>query len=407
MSKNAFRRLTVIFYWLVIIALAGLFFTNDFGLVDIHKTAIVVAVGLDCDGDDITLTAQLAIPQPSQSGENIQYSEVSGSGATVSEALAEINSKTGFYSRLVFCKLVLLGDSCAEKNIFQVLGCFYRSNFSELTAQVAMCEGKASEMLALPATVSPETSTAIQRVLSDELKKSGDVASVSLKDIAALAYSESAACFMPYIQAETGGKESGEGGGQYPSEGSEGGGDGGGESVGKSGGSGEPAEFMSKKTAVFADGVFAGVLDERQSFALNLLRGRLRLAVLPCETGGVQYAVSLKGLTGSAAVRIKEGKPVVTFKVRGHARIQGAAAVLDPDRAAYDDVVKEEVLACAEAELKSRLSDLTDTCARSGCDIIGTKSLLYRRSPKRYAEYAGGMPQSLTAEYDIDIKSVN
>ena len=195
------KRFAVFIYWAIMIALIALLFTNDYGIVDIHKSAIIVAVGIDSAGEEVQVTAQLALPQPSQSGENVQYKEVQGSGLTVADALNEINSKTGFYPRLQFCKLILLGEGCQQHELFRILGCFYRRNYSELTALVAMCEGKAQDMLAMPATVNPETYTAVQRVLSEELAKSANVASVNLKDVAVSNYSESEACCMPYIQA--------------------------------------------------------------------------------------------------------------------------------------------------------------------------------------------------------------
>ena len=41
-SKN-----TVRYYLLIALSLVFLFFTNDFGLTDVQKTAIVIAVGID------------------------------------------------------------------------------------------------------------------------------------------------------------------------------------------------------------------------------------------------------------------------------------------------------------------------------------------------------------------------
>ena len=87
------KKLSVIIYWAIIIALIGLFFTNDFGLVDIRKTSIIVAVGVDTQDGEVQVTAQLAVPQPAENGENIQYTQVQGSGITVADALNEINSK--------------------------------------------------------------------------------------------------------------------------------------------------------------------------------------------------------------------------------------------------------------------------------------------------------------------------
>ena len=196
------KKYVPVLYWAIVVALLGLYFTNDFGLVDIHKTSFIVAVGVDTEEDEVQVTAQIAVPQPSTSGDSINYIEVQGSGFTIADALNEINAKTGTYPQLLFCQLILIGDSCKDKELFQVLGCFYRRNYSELTALVAMCEGKASDMLAKPASIAPENSEGLQKVLSHELEKSGNVTKANLKTIAEANFSESKACYMPYIQSE-------------------------------------------------------------------------------------------------------------------------------------------------------------------------------------------------------------
>ncbi|MDE6667853.1 MAG: hypothetical protein K2K38_05850, partial [Clostridia bacterium] len=94
-KKLNFSRASVLIYLVLFLALLGLFFTNDFGLVDIHKSAIITAVGIDLEEEEVQVTAEIAVPQPSQSGENIKYTQVQGSGLTIADALNEINAKTG------------------------------------------------------------------------------------------------------------------------------------------------------------------------------------------------------------------------------------------------------------------------------------------------------------------------
>ena len=100
-SKWNFSRASVFIYFIIFFVLIGLFFTNDFGLVDIHKTAIITAVGIDMEDGEVIVTGELVVPQPSQSGENIKYTQVQGSGLTIADALNEINAKTGFYPKLL------------------------------------------------------------------------------------------------------------------------------------------------------------------------------------------------------------------------------------------------------------------------------------------------------------------
>ena len=54
----------VVRYFVAIVALLFfLFVSNDFGLIDIQKTAIVIAVGLDREEDEFIITSQIALPK--------------------------------------------------------------------------------------------------------------------------------------------------------------------------------------------------------------------------------------------------------------------------------------------------------------------------------------------------------
>lgn len=420
----------VVLYWLVFIALLGLFFTNDFGLVDIHKTSIITAVGIDFEEEEVQVTAEVAVPQPSQSGESIKYTQVQGSGRTIADALNEINSKTGFYPKLQFCKLILVGETCLERDLFQILGCFYRKNYSELTALVATCEGNAKDMLAMKSDSSDRTSEAIRNVLSDEIKKSANANSTNLKEIANAEFSKSATCYMPYIQVskpgtsesggdgdnvggESAGGGSGSGGGSSGSEsgGGEGGasgGGGGGSSGGQSGGSNEqPVEFTARKVACFSGGMFKCMLDEQQSFALAVLTSDIRLAVLPCDANDIHYTIGLKNVSGGAELKVKDGVPEVNFSFFATAQIQGARVKVDPEKTVDDDRVPEEVLKGAEQELERRMVALYDACKENKCDILQLGDQLYKFNNKYYEAFKNDILDRAKVTYDIEVVSVN
>ena len=420
-------------YWAIIIALLGLYFTNDFGLVDIHKSSYIVAVGIDIEDDEVEVTAQLAIPQPSTSGDNTKYLHIQGSGYTIADALNEINAKVGAYPKLLFCKLILIGDSCKDADLFEMLGCFYRRNFSELTALVAMCEGKAQDMLAKPATIDPENSTAIQKVLSDELEKSGNVSRANLKTISESNYSVSGYSFMPYIQMnvqgtskpggggdnaggdkpEGGGSsgESGESGGLGGASGGSGSGGSGGGSGGEQGGSGgEQVEFTARQTAIFREGKFVGILDEKQSFALNMLVSDINIAVIPCdleEENNTHFTMGLQGVKGGLDFKVDKGVPKLTVKFKAATQIQGAKKVMVPENIVYDDVISKELLRATEEALKERFESLIKTVVETDCDIIGVKKLLHKYNHKYYDAFKDDVLKRMEVEYKIEVKSLN
>ncbi len=430
--KPDFKKLTVskfsvIFYWLLIIALLGLFFTNDFGLVDIHKTAIISAVGIDTEDGEVLVTCEVAVPQPSQSGDNIKYTQIQGSGLTIADAMNEVNSKTGFYPQLQYCRLVLVGESCKDVQLFRLLGCFYRKNYSELTALVAMCKGKASEMLSYKSPVSDMTSETIRKCISEEIEKSANAVTVNLKDIASLQFSKNKACYMPYVEAnipgtsesggngenvggESGGQSQGGQGGQSGGQSQGGGGEGGSQSQGGASGQsqqGEQTEFTAARTAVFADGMFKTFLDEKQTLALNLLKGDLDFVSLPFDTEDKHYSFRLKNTDGGIGLKIENGVPKVSLKFKAKANVQGAREIVNPSDNIDDDVVPEAVLKAAEEEVKGRFINLMDVSRREQCDFLGLKDILFKFNYKYYDAMNAVLLDRAEVMPEVNIGSIN
>ena len=175
MSRSTLmQKVAKIAFILLTVAMLFLLFSNDFGLVDIHKASIVVAVGVDVTESGYEVTAQAAVPTPAQGEGSAAYTQVTGEGVTVAEAVDDINAKTGFYPKLAFCNLVILGENCKDSRLFTVLDYFYRNDYVPLTALVAMCRGSAKELLGQKPADGGMSSSAIQRAMSEELKNSAN-----------------------------------------------------------------------------------------------------------------------------------------------------------------------------------------------------------------------------------------
>ena len=112
MRAKRFLRSFPMKLWIILAAIVAItFFSNDFGLVDIQKTAIILAAGIDRTADGFSLTAQIAVPKGSDRTTGGTSSvEIEGQGATVSDCISAIYAKTGWVPKLVFCDLVLLGE---------------------------------------------------------------------------------------------------------------------------------------------------------------------------------------------------------------------------------------------------------------------------------------------------------
>lgn len=379
----------------LVAAMLFLFFTNDFGLVDIHKTSIVVAVGVDASESGYRVTAQAAVPTPASGEGSASYTQVTGSGATVADAIDDINAKTGFYPKLAFCNLVILGESCAEKQLFTVLDYFYRNDYVPLTALVGMCRGSARELLAQKPSDGGMSSSAIQRAMSEELKNSANASTINLKLLAQDAGSPSRSSYMPVIKYSGGG-----GGGSTAATpaGTSGSSDG--------GGTGNTAEFTCLTTAAFDGGRYAGELSEEQSFALNLLRNDIRLAVMNVEHDGKNYTVALKNNSCKTEVGSEGGMPVLKIKFRAIANVQAAETRPAAESSANSHLVPEEVLAAASSAIEQRMRSLAEFCVSNSCDLLGAGSMFYRRFYSDSLALDGRVIDVLKTVYDIRVGSV-
>lgn len=408
-GKFDLKRALLWVYALIILILTVLFFTNDFGLVDIRKTSVVVGAGIDVTGNGVRVTAQLAVPQPSESGENTQYTEIEGEGVTVADALREINVKTGFYPKLLFCKLIVLGDSCKEVNIFEVLDYFYRNEYTQLTPLVAMCEGQAGELLGAKMPIGDNATASLERILSDEAKKSGSVSTVNLKEIGESQHSAAASCYMPYVVnmpqgGGQGGSSEGASGGSENGGNSSGGSQSGGGATGQNDGD---AQFVCNTTAVFRDGMFAGILTEEQSFALNLLTTEIRHAFVPCSVNGSNYTIGMRGCGGGTDLEIEEGEPRLTVSFCASAQIQDVDRPSTPSETANSGKLSDEVLKGCENALKERFGSLIRALQSADCDALGIRNTLMKKHYGSYEKWKDDLLSALQVEYKIKIKSVN
>ncbi len=377
------KRVANFIYFALIACMLFLFFTNDFGLVDIRKSSIVVALGIDVDEDDLKVTAQVAIPQPSESGNATQCAQIDGSGTTVGEALNEINVKTGFYPKLTFCNLILLGESIMQRELFDVLDYFYRSDYIPRTAYIATCKGGAAELLAKQTATGEIPAEALGRALSDELKRTANVASINLKDLAVYDKSRSACCFMPYVDFSKA-----EGGAAIGAEASQ--------------SEGEKFQFFANATAFFEHGKYIGTLTEEQTFTLNLLLNDVRLAVLPVELDGVEYVLGIKNNKGGIKVKNEDGELCVAASFKGVAELRSSSS----GEAVSYTLVSGEVMQAANDKLEGEIKDLFNLCAACDCDLLQLKTYLHTRMYSKYEDYQNSI-YTLPLKTDVKIKSKN
>lgn len=407
MKESLFKKLTGLLLALILLVISVLFFTNDFGLLDLRKTSIIIGVGLDYDGENLKLTAQLAVPQASESGAATQFTTVEGEGTTVACCLNDVNVKTGFYPKLVFCKLVLLGESCLEKDVNELLNYFYDNEYTGLTPIVAACKGEAGKMLSVRLPFGDSPTDSIHRFLSDEAQKSGNVATADLNKFGQGYCSESGTAYMPYIIMNEGSQEDGGSGGSGGESGSSGGGEG--QSQGGGSGGGEKpdtTEFLCNRMAVFDKGHFKGVLGEEETFAFNLLNSEIRHAYTECTGGDERLVLGLRQCKGGVSLEIESGAPVIKLSFSATAKRVEDEYDTESKRKGIRSTSKED-LKTGEENLTKQLTALFERIKELNCDVLNVRDLLYKKHYKYYETLKDSVFEKATLSLDVKLKSAS
>ena len=390
------------------------FFSNDFGLVDIQKTAVILAAGIDRTEEGYELTAQISVPKGGESAGGTASVELTGRGETVADCLMQMYANSGWVPKFDFCSLVLLGEETARAGAMPALNYFLHNEYMSDDCAVAACEGRAGELLQKKSAIDDIPSLAIAKLFSGATEKSGATVKNTLREFAVSTLGKAESSFMPYIRAFPDGEGESAGGsaeGSFGNAGSGGGSEG--SSGGDAGGSGDadsgadkgeaPVLFRAEETALFFRGRMTGLLSAEETFAYNLLMGHVSAGILTVEgEDGLPVSLSIKRGTGKAA--LSDGGSL-------RAELTVSLKVLVSDRVEEDFLAGTETNvatrtdeARAEELLRGSISSLWETCGESGCDLFLLARELYRRDPGRYEAEKERFPSGIGADISVTVR---
>ena len=420
--REIHQKNTIRYYLLIILALAFLFFTGDFGLIDVQKTAIVMAVGIDREEDTFIITSQIAIPQASKQGKATETVQLVSRGNTVAEAFEEINAKTGWYPKLVFCHLIVLGEKAAEQNTFDALDFFLLDEYMSDNCLLATCDGLAKDLLNVAALVDPSGSIAMQKVLSPHAERVGAVLPSTLREFAIGYYSESKSAFLPIVKTEpqqehvSGNENSGGGGSggssgesssssssnssesssgssessQSSSEQSGSSGGSGGSSGGGSGGGGQSNDkpvFSASETALFVGGKRVGKLTKDETFAFGAVKQELRLAAYSVETDEAKCTLTIRRNSPKTKFKVgADGRATYRVNLSMTAGLLDYSKALPREKTADAGDVPSGTFEAAEKRLVGQIHTTFEKCRALGCDLFGIVEQLQKHHNRRFEE---------------------
>ena len=371
--------------------LAIFYFSSDFALIDIEKTAIIVAIGID-EGENsrYKITAQIAIPQATDTAAANDDAVVTADGNTVMEGIQNIGAKTGWHPKLSFCSLVLIGRKVAENGVKDVIDYFIVSEKVQNSAIVAMADDKAGEILISKTPLDAISSFAVSKIVLKSRWMTNTVPNANLRKIALSEYSPSKSSFMPVIKPIKENTKSKEGGSSSitasaksgDSEGS------GGESSGGSGsGKDVPDKVYDASTlAVFSGFKLKGEFDEELTQIFNMLMGPLGESYITLENGDEKTLLALSNGTRSVKVNL-EKKPTIEIKLSFKVEVSDSSKGYALDKLNRRSVVDEDTITKVADKLNVLLLKLVDKVKESGADALLIRDKIYKYSNSRFEEF--------------------
>ena len=419
--RNTHARNTVRYYILIIVALSFLFFSNDFGLLDVQKTAIIMAAGIDKEGEDFIITSQVAIPQDSKQGKATESVQIVSRGKTVADAFEEINAKTGWYPKLVFCRLILLGNTTTQENVFDALDYFLRDEYFSDNCYVATCEGYAKDLLNQAALVDSTSSVAIEKVLSDHAARVGTVLPTTLREFSIGYFGDSQSGFLPIVttqpqQEKTQSKN--DQNNQNGQNGQSSGGQGGQGQTGQSQGSSQSYQadqnktlekpvFRAKTTALFVRGKRVSTLTAEETFAFNAVKNKLRLAPYTLPKDEAACTLAIKQNSPKISLKVNEnGEGRLKIQLRLTAGTLDFSKALSLNQISDAGDVPDGIFALAEQKLSAEILSVFEKTRNVECDLFGVQDLLVKRKPRALHKYKKEILKNTRAEISVRFENV-
>lgn len=354
-----------------------LFFTHDFGLIDINHTAIIVAFGINVDeNENFEISTQIAIPQASTSSSSNSESIISAKGRTIVEALDKIAVNTGWYPLFSFCNLIILGENALSGNVMKIINYFIRTDRIPDSAALCACEGTAKKLLLSNTPLDSVSSFALQKILEQDYAKLNRIANINVKNFANGYYSKSSGGYLPFVKAiESGDSQNAS---QSGSGGSGGSGKSGGEQTGD-----KSDVYDASSTLCFSRGEAVCMLTAEETLLFNLRNKNsidtfIKLDDAEIDGQKTPVLVEIDETNKKYAFKFENGKPIYEIKLELQCRVVSANADLPVSELFPAAEAPEEILRATEKKIAETLEKLYRKLQIADCDLFGIKNSIYK-----------------------------
>ncbi len=397
-----------------------LFFTSDFQLIDIEKTAIIVALAVDKQQDEFEVTAQVAIPQATNEESTNSDALLSGKGKSMYEAIEDIALKTGWYPKLTFCNLIIFGNEVVNGNFFPIVDYILTSDRFQTSAVLCTTDKQAKDILKCTTPLDFISSFALQKILLRNVERANTVLAPDVREFCVNNRSYSQFCYLPIVKFIEEENAKNKGGQSQTSElltdntqtvvpVSNQGGEGKSGS-GKQDGQQKKGVFDAGETLFFTNGKKAFTATTKQTLCFNLLVKKVGECFLDVDfiKNGKQTnaLISIIQNRGKIKLEIKNGIPKLFIKLDLVCEKEETFLTENSHELQNSKVVSPEGLLAVENAVYEYIEQLIQLSKSNECDIFKLKNQLYQKHNSYFLNFKNNLLNLLQYQIEINCKSL-
>ncbi len=401
-----FKRAKILIF--IFVCIFVFYFTTDFSLINIEKTALIVSLGVDKAENGYEVTAQIAIPEVSNSQASNKESVISAKGSTLYEAVTKIGGLTGWYPKLSFCNLIIIGENLLTENVMGLVDFFVRSYKVEDSAILCTAEGSAKELLLSSSPLDNISGLSLSKIFVRDYDGASRIMTTSIKQFSIGYYSKSGMGYMPMVKTIPT-DESGKGGKTAPTMSKTDPNSGG--SGGDSGGGEQQLVIYDASTAVlFNKGYMATTLNGDQALCYSMLYKNVTEAVFTIPSidddgKNTTISISVHKLKNKITLDYNGNTPILKGEVTAWLKISDVNASETIGALSTLGKLNGKVLYDSEKFIKDNLLGVFDKTKNLNVDIFEIKNLLYKYQNNHYERDNLSILDRTLA--DFNIKCVN
>ncbi|MBR6736927.1 MAG: hypothetical protein IKL82_01010 [Clostridia bacterium] len=394
-----YKRAKIFFIIFIIIFIN--FLTLDFLLIDVEKTALIVALGVDKIDEGYEVTVQIAVPEATNQSTKSNESVIYAKGETLYQAVNRIGKETGWYPKLSFCNLIILGSSVFEDNVMSVVDFFIRSYKVEDSAILCASEESAKSVLNSISPLDNISSFALSKIFVRDYNTASPILTTSVKEFSENYYSNASYGYMPLIKMiET--EDNGNNTSQASSVGTQ---------SGKGGDDGKstPVVYDATSAVIFSGGNMVGKVSGDECLFFSLLdkpanEDYFSLNVTKSNENGLAL-ISVRKSKNKVNLTLENGTPVLNAELKVWLKVDDGNFPESMKEIATLGKLSEKTLKDASKYIEETLKTFFSYVKSVNADVFGIKNMLYRYHYKEYEKLSENVFQN--TEFKIKVTSYN